>query len=368
MKTQQKILAYALLVAIGLVSLINSTSASEIRQQVLADKLIIPWGMTLIDEHQLLVGQRDGNVYLVRLETGQKTKISGLPDVLVHGQGGLLDIQRAPNYRANQWIYFTYVKPVDGKGATTLARAKLKGSTLSEWQDLLVTNSRTKTGRHFGSRIAFDQRGHVFFSVGDRGVRSTGQDLTTHAGKILRVTLDGSVPTDNPFVSQAGVLPEIYSYGHRNPQGLAYDDKSQRLWAIEHGPRGGDEINLIKPGANYGWAVTSHGKEYWGPIAVGESKTKAGVEPPKKVYIPSIAPSSLVIYQGQEFKHWQGDLLAGALKLMHINHVALNGEKIAQETRLLENNKQRIRNLIVDGKGRLLVATDDGKIIRLTAK
>lgn len=362
----------------------------EYQLEQVAAGLGVPWGMALIGPNKLLVTERGGKLLQLDLTTGQRQTIMGLPPIYVDGQGGLLDIQLGPkvantssetsantdsdtalrNSSKKQWLYFTYSKPVAGLGRTTLARAQLRGNKLVNWQDLLITESATDTGRHFGSRIAFDNNGHLFFSVGDRGHRPNGQDLTTHAGSILRLNLDGSVPQDNPFVSgtnknNKNALPEIYSYGHRNPQGLTYDVKSQRLWSIEHGPRGGDEINLIKPGANYGWPVVSFGKEYWGPISVGEGTFKEGMEPPTKVYTPSIAPSSLLVYSGRAFTEWEGDLLSGALKLTHLNRVKLDGERATSEHRLLTELNERIRQIIEDEHGYLLIATDSGSIYRM---
>ena len=346
-------------------SLVAEESPFVIKQ--LASGISIPWGMALVDNEHLLVTQRRGTLILLNLESATKISISGGPKVLAEGQGGLLDVVTAPNYARSGWLYFTYIKALQEGGATVLARARLsqQNRQLYDWQNLLVTNSATDTSKHYGSRIAFDERGHVFFSVGDRGVRRHAQNTLNHAGTIIRLNLDGSVPDDNPFVGQAKYLPEIYSYGHRNPQGLAFDAVNNRLWAIEHGPRGGDEINLIIAGKNYGWPITSHGKEYWGPISVGEAETKVGIEAPKKVYIPSIAPSSLLLYQGAAFRHWQGDLLAGALKLTHINHLRVSGEKLVDERRYLQSMKQRIRNLITDESGRVIIATDSGNIYRL---
>ncbi|MDH5660304.1 MAG: PQQ-dependent sugar dehydrogenase, partial [Gammaproteobacteria bacterium] len=287
-------------------------------------------------------------------------------DVMAEGQGGMLDVAISPNYKNDGWIYFTYVKNIDGEGATVLARAKLKLNRFYEWQELLVSESTTDASQHFGSRIAFDKKGHVFFGIGDRGERPNAQDLTNHAGSIMRLNLDGSIPEDNPFVNSDSSLPEIWSYGHRNPQGLVYDIKTNRLWEIEHGPRGGDEINLIKKGANYGWPVISYGKEYWGPLAVGEGTHRKGMEQPVKVYVPSIAPGSLLIYSGTIFPQWQGNLFSGALKLRHINRIVLNkkGEAISEE-RLLETLDNRIRALAQSPEGWIYFSTDSGEIYRI---
>ncbi|WP_410000103.1 PQQ-dependent sugar dehydrogenase [Photobacterium sp. TY1-4] len=328
-----------------------------------------PWGMAWIAPAQLIITQRPGTAIKLDLKTGQLTRLSGLPEVADRGQGGLLDVAISPDSLSighQPWLYFTYSKPTQDGAVTTLARARLTQNSLTNWQDLLVTDSATSTSRHFGSRIAFDQQGHVFFSVGDRGERPNGQDLTTHAGSILRLNLDGSVPGSNPFVNQSPAHPEIWSYGHRNPQGLAYDPEHQRLWAIEHGPRGGDEINLILKGRNYGWPVTSHGKEYWGPLDVGEAEEKPGIESPRTVYVPSIAPGSLLLYTGEAFPKWRGNLFAGALKLQHINRIAVSAEGKTQETeRLVGALNERIRALLQSPEGWIYFATDSGNLYRL---
>ncbi|MEH6471419.1 MAG: PQQ-dependent sugar dehydrogenase [Halopseudomonas sp.] len=330
------------------------------------DGLGVPWGMTFIGPSQLLVTERQGRLGLIDTLNGSRTDVTGVPPVLASGQGGLLDVAVPPDYQPGGWIYFTYSKNVDGQGATTLARAMLDGAILKHWSELLVTHSITDTGRHYGSRIAFDDAGYLYFGVGDRGERPNGQDLTTHAGSIIRLHRDGRVPSDNPFVGRSDALAEIWSYGHRNPQGLAFDSEHQRLWEIEHGPRGGDEINLIEPGSNYGWPVISFGKEYWGPFAVGEDTHKPGMEQPVKVYIPSIAPGSLLLYSGTAFPGWRGNLFAGALKLTHLNRIVLDTDgKVVQEQRLFESLNQRIRALAQSPEGWIYLSTDSGQILRL---
>jgi glucose/arabinose dehydrogenase len=271
-----------------------------------------------------------------------------------------------PNYQNDGWIYFTYSKPANSAAATTLARARLDDLRLVDWQDLLVTDSATTTRHHFGSRIAFDGEDHVYFGVGDRGDRHAAQNLGNHQGTIIRLNLDGSVPADNPFLRDASARAEIWSYGHRNPQGMAYDPLQRRLWEIEHGPRGGDEINLVLPGRNYGWPVISHGMEYWGPVAVGEGTSKAGMEQPYKVYIPSIAPGSLMLYHGVAFPDWQGSLFAGALKLRHLNRISLAADgTVSGEQRLLEDLQERIRAVIEGPEGWIYFSTDSGRILRI---
>ncbi|MCQ1057249.1 PQQ-dependent sugar dehydrogenase [Photobacterium sp. DNB23_23_1] len=330
----------------------------------------VPWGMVFTPNNQLLITYRDGTVRLLDPANGTIQDVSGQPAISQYGQGGLLDVAKLTivndNNAAQTWYYFTYSKAKGGEAATTLARAQLEGRRLTQWQDLLFTQSLSDASRHFGSRIAFDDEEHVFFSIGDRAHRPNGQDLSTHAGSILRLNLDGSVPKDNPFVNTANALPEIWSYGHRNPQGLQFDPLTHRLWSNEHGPRGGDEINLITAGANYGWPKISHGKEYWGPIAVGEGTEKDGIISPLKVYIPSIAPGSLLLYRGTAFPNWQGHLFSGALKLRHLNRVSVTDTgKLENEERLLEELDERIRALVLDEQGWLYFSADSGTIYRL---
>ena len=342
------------------------SEGTNIKVERVAKGLNIPWAMTFISATKLLVTERKGSILLLDLVRSTKTILKNSPNVMAEGQGGMLDIALSPTYKSSGWIYFTYVKEIYDQGVTVLARAKLKEDEFYNWQELLITKSSSDTSHHFGSRIAFDEKGHIFFGIGDRGERTNGQDLTTHAGSIIRLNLDGSIPKDNPFVDSKTILPEIWSYGHRNPQGLAYDHKTNRLWEIEHGPRGGDEINLIKAGANYGWPIISYGKEYWGPIAVGEGTHRKGMEQPIKIYDPSIAPGSLLIYSGSAFPKWQGSLFSGALILRHINRITLNASgKAIKEERLLVSLDERIRALIQSPEGWLYFSTDSGKIYRL---
>ncbi|WP_108123912.1 PQQ-dependent sugar dehydrogenase [Saccharospirillum mangrovi] len=332
----------------------------------IASNLGVPWGLAFIDETTLIVTDRSGRAWRLNTDDGTRQTLTGLPEVSAQGQGGLLDVAVSPDFAQNRWLYFTYAKPKSGRAATTLARARLDGNRLNDWQDLLVTESITSTQRHFGSRIAFDNNGHVFFGIGDRGERPNGQNRQTHAGSILRLNLDGTVPADNHFIGDTNTLDEIWSLGHRNPQGLTFDPATGRLWEIEHGPRGGDEINRIEAGANYGWPLVSQGQEYWRPVDVGESSLP-GMTAATKVYVPSIAPSSLVVYHGDAFPAWRGNLFAGALVLQHLNRVSLNeaGEPIDEE-RLLGELNERIRALAISPeRGWLYVSTDSGRLLRI---
>ena len=340
--------------------LANSYQVSQV-----AVGLGVPWGMTFLSNSEILFTERQGRLGTVNLDSGDVDYLSGLPTILVKGQGGLMDVAKPANYKAGDWLYFSYVKPFKNYGETTLARAHVSHEGVVDWQDLLITNSLEPSDKHYGSRIAFDET-HVYFSVGDRGHRPNAQDLSTHAGSIIRLNLDGSIPEDNPFVGNMEALNEIWSYGHRNPQGLLWDGAEQRLWSIEHGPRGGDEINLIEKGKNYGWPIISYGKEYWLPLAVGEGTHKEGMEQPIKIYTPSIAPGSLLLYTGEAFPRWQGSLFAGALKLHHINRIELDGNGVAiTEERLFENLNERVRALLQGPEGWIYFSTDNGNIYRI---
>lgn len=338
------------------------SASTHWRAESIVSGLNIPWGLSAIDANRVLVSEKSGDIGLLDLTNNTYQRIGSSPNVAQYGQGGLLDIAHSP-FNPHH-IYVTYAKRTPQAIETTLAMAQFDGGSLSHWQELLVTHSGSDGGRHFGSRITFDDQ-FVYFSVGDRGERDNGQDLSTHAGSILRLRPNGQVPPDNPFVAQKGARGEIWSYGHRNPQGLFFDPRENKLWSVEHGPRGGDEINLIVKGGNYGWPITSHGKEYWGPIDVGESEEKEGIVSPKKVYIPSIAPSSLVVYHANRYPELSGKWLVGALKLTHINVVTLQDGVAVTEQRLMEHLAERIRDIEVLPDGHIIFSTDSGNIYRL---
>ncbi len=344
-------------------SALSFPALSNYQAEKVMGGLLVPWSMSFVSSSKALVTERNGAIVLADMDNGTKSTLLELPNVAARGQGGLLDIALSP-YDSSTF-YFTYSKNTETGADTTLAIATFQNNKVIQWKDLLVTQSNSDTTRHFGSRIVFADN-YLFFTVGDRGVRPNGQDRSTHAGSILRVNLDGSIPEDNPFLSSKNIQPEIWSYGHRNPQGLFFDNSSNNLWEIEHGPRGGDEINLIKKGENYGWAKTSYGKEYWGPLDVGESKEADNVESPVKIYIPSIAPSGLLLYRGNRYPELNGKLLTGALKLTHINVVTLNQTNEAiKEERLLENLKERIRDIKLSPDDWIYFTTDSGNIYRL---
>jgi len=348
----------------------DKSKGMRYKVETISERLGVTWGMVFLNPDKIFFTERAGKIGILVPSSGEIIYLQGGPKVRASGQGGLLDVAVRHGYKADDWIYFTYSKPIKGKGqvrsATTLARAILKGNQLVKLEDVLVTKSVSNSDYHFGSRITFDEKGYLFFSIGDRGHRPNSQDLNTHSGSILRLKMDGSVPDNNPFVNQNDALPEIWSYGHRNPQGLFYDMQKKLLWSIEHGPRGGDEINLINPGLNYGWPVISYGKEYYSPAQVGESTHKEGMEQPVKYYIPSIAPGSLIVYSGKAFPNWKGNLFSGALAKRHLNRVEINLDgKAVNEERLLEKLWERIRAIVESPEGWIYLSTDTGKILRL---
>ncbi|WP_456295762.1 PQQ-dependent sugar dehydrogenase [Vibrio sp. AK197] len=325
--------------------------------------LTLPWGFEFIDDHRLILNEKYGDISLVDLSNQTKTQLFHVPQLFSDGQGGLMDVKASPfEYDT---FYFTYSQRVGGSGQTALARARIEDDKFHGWKTLLVTESGSDTSRHFGSRLTFDKQS-IYMTVGERGIRDNAQNLSTHAGSVLRLTPQGQAFADNPFLTQSDAQPEIWSYGHRNPQGIVYDSATSRLWEIEHGPRGGDEINLVKKGANYGWPHTSHGKEYWGPVSVGDGKDKEGIESPKHVFTPSIAPGSMVLYKGDKYPELTGKLLVGALKLTHINVLSIEADQsVVERMRLFEDLNERVRQIAVNPQGMIFFSTDNGNLYRI---
>ena len=327
------------------------------------------WGMEFTSPQQIIFTERQGKIFLLDLPSKRITQVTGLEkatQVANMDQGGLLDVKLHPQFAQNQLIFLTYAKQVeDEKYTTVLARAHLRDNQLQDFRELFQAVPANTTNHHFGSRMAI-KGDELFFSVGDRGKRDSAQQLDNDWGKIHRIKLDGSIPESNPFYSTPGARKSIYSYGHRNPQGLAFHPKTKELWEHEHGPRGGDEINLIKKAANYGWPVISYGKEYWNPFKqVGEGTKKEGMEQPLKYYVPSIAPCGMAFYYGNAFPQWQGNLLLGSLAYNHLNHLAITENKITGEERMLKSLEERIREVLVGPDGHIYLSTDNGNILRL---
>lgn len=325
----------------------------------------VVWAMALLPDERILLTLREGQFKILNLKNKKVINVPGAPAVLAEGQGGLLDIVLDPDFKKNQYIYYTYSGIVEKASATTLARAKLLDDKLVETKILFVAKPAQTTTAHFGSRIVFDGKGHLFVSLGERTMRDLAQDLSTHMGKVIRLNIDGSVPDDNPFIKTKNALPEIWSYGHRNPQGMYYDFESNELWLNEHGPRGGDEINLVLKGKNYAWPLATYGREYYGP-KVSEHATLKGTENPRHVWLPSIAPSDLVRYKGQAFPAWKGSFLSGSLVLEHLNRVEFKKGKSIKEERYLVDLEERVRSIVLDKRGNIILGTDSGAILKLS--
>lgn len=346
---------------------INVSEKVKFRVDTIVDGLDVPWGLAFLPNGDLLITERSGKLF--RFSKGQLSEpISGLPDVVSFGQGGLLDIELHPDYAKNGLIYLTYSKrnPENAKeGATAVCRAKLDGNQLTNLEDIFVAQPYSGKGQHWGSKLAFDGRGHLFFGVGERGQRDVNpQTLTNHCGKIHRINDDGSIPEDNPFVHTKGAMPSIYSYGHRNPQGTVIHPVTGEIWESEHGPRGGDEINLIKPGLNYGWPVISYGINYNG-TKFTDLTAKEGMEQPIHYYVPSIAPCGMTFVTSTRYSGWENNILLGSLSFKYLERVELEGQKVVHTEKLLENIG-RVRNVKVSPDGYIYVAIEKpGKILKL---
>jgi aldose sugar dehydrogenase len=328
----------------------------------LVSDLAHPWSFTFMPDGAILITEQLGRLF--RYAPGgsaQIQEIGGVPRVSANGQGGLLDIALHPDYADNGWIYLTYSSRYRFADGTTLARARLAGSGLTDVEQLFRMDNPSLSGNHFGSRLAFGSDGTLFITIGERGSRDRAQDLGDHAGSVLRLNADGSVPADNPFVGRNDVLPEIYSYGHRNPQGLAINPWSGDLWLHEHGPRGGDEVNVVLPGANYGWPVISYGAEYSSGRPVGEGTSRSGMEQPLIYWVPSIAPSGMAFYDGDVFESWSGDLFVGALAGEHLRRVDLDGDSVVGQEVLLQGVVGRIRDVRVGPDGLIYFITDENR-------
>ncbi|MCY4643152.1 MAG: PQQ-dependent sugar dehydrogenase [Bacteriovoracales bacterium] len=336
--------------------------------EILKDRGVI-WGMEFISKNEMIFTERAGGLYLFDVQSRKLVAIRGLNShakIAVHGQGGLLDIKTHPRFSKNRRIFLTYSEETKkGKFTTVLALAGVQDRRLKNFKVLFRAGPASSSHRHFGSRMAI--RGDdLFFSIGDRGERASAQKLDDDRGKIHRLKLDGKVPPDNPFFSTPKARKTLYSYGHRNPQGLSFHPVTGKLWSHEHGPRGGDEINIIKRGANYGWPVVSYGKEYWGPIRVGEGTSKPGMVSPLKQYTPSIAPSGMLFYSGKLFPKWRGHLFLGSLAYNHLGHLAISKGRVTFENRLLKSLEMRVRDVEEGPDGFIYVSTDEGSLLRLT--
>lgn len=329
---------------------------------LISDAVNVPWGMTVLPSGDLLVTERSGTVFRIK-PTGESEMVSGVPPVWARGQGGLLDVAVHPEFDRDPWVYFSYSKPMSGGSHTAIARAKLNGNSLDQWSELYSGNNPTSKKQHFGSRLVLHD-GYLFFSVGDRGARDVNpQNLSRDGGKIYRLHDDGRIPTDNPFVDTDGAVPAVWSYGHRNPQGMAIDKNTGALWAHEHGPRGGDELNLVKSGANYGWPLATFGINYWGTRITNKTALE-GMVSPAWHWTPSIAPSGMAVVDGSRYSSLGDGLLIGSLKFGEL-HFRPTATAAATPMRVVLNDLGRVRSLTTGADGTVYVGITGEGVFRL---
>jgi glucose/arabinose dehydrogenase len=349
-----------------------NTEKAEVRVTTFADGLTEPWGLAALPDGGFLVTEKQGNLRFVTSGGKLSEPLRGVPEVDSRGQGGLLDVALDPEFQRNRLVYISYSEPGEGGNSTAVARGVLSadGGALSDVRVIFSQKPKVRSIRHFGSRLVFDGQDHLFIGLGERSdeqFRTQAQDLNSHLGKVIRIRPDGSVPDDNPFVNRAGALPEIWSYGHRNIQGAALNPETGVLWTNEHGPRGGDEINIPQAGKNYGWPVVSYGVNYDGtPVGTGK-RTAEGMEEPVYQWTPVIGASGMLFYTGSAFPEWKGSLFNGGLVTKNVVRLELDGTRVVHEERLLGDLGQRIRTVIQGNEGDLYLLTDesDGEILRV---
>ena len=341
--------------------------------QTVADGLEHPWGMDFLPDGRLLVTEKPGRLRIVSASGELSAPVTGLPKVDARGQGGLLDVALSPSFATDSLIYWSYAQPRDGGNGTAVARGKLAGNAVSDVQVIWTMTPTLDSTLHFGSRLVFAPDGKLFITTGERSIlpgRAQAQKLDSAFGKVVRINADGTVPADNPFRNRQGALPEIWSIGHRNIQSAAINPATGALWTVEHGPRGGDEINVPQAGKDYGWPTINYGLEYSGK-KIGEGRTQApGMEQPVYYWDPVIAPSGMAFYNADLFPAWKGSLFIGGMKPGHLARLTLDGFRVAGEERLLEDLGARIRDVNVGPDGALYLLTDaeNGAILKLLPK
>jgi len=341
-----------------------SSETLNFQIDTIATGLNNPWGLTFLPNKDLLVTERDGEIRIIRDEKLLDQKISGVPKVYARGQGGLFEIELHPNYEENGWLYISYAAQGNGGGNTAIMRAKLSNFNLVEREVIFLAEPFLSGGTHFGGRMAFDRDGYLYFSIGDRGRQDNSQTLKNHCGKIFRLNDNGSIPGDNPFINETGAMPEIYTFGNRNPQGMAIHPETGEIWTHEHGPKGGDEINIIKSGTNYGWPEATYGKNYDGSI-ITEFTTKEGMADPLHYWDPSIAPSGMSFVTSDKYGVWKGNLLVGSLKFRYVARLELGNNEVTHEEKLLENIG-RVRAIAESPDGYIYISTESpGMVLRI---
>jgi len=333
--------------------------------------LEFPWGLAFLPDGRMLVTERPGRLRIVERDGRLSAPVEGVPKVRTGGQGGLLDVALSPGFARDRTVFLSYAEPTETGGRTAVARGVLDGGTLREVRTIFRQSPDASGSYHWGGRLVFARDGTLFVTLGDRfSLRDKAQDLGTHLGKIVRIRPDGSVPDDNPFAKRAGALPEIWSYGHRNVQGAALHPDGGALLTHEHGPQGGDEVNVARAGRNYGWPVVTFGREYGTGLRIGEGTARGDVEAPLLQWTPSIAPSGMAFYTGDRFPQWKGQLLVGALAFQSLYRLQLDGEKVVAQERMLASLGRRIRDVRVGPDGLVYLLTDapDGAILRLSPR
>jgi glucose/arabinose dehydrogenase len=374
------ILLTSSMVMMSNISITDSKDASaqlteaNLKLDTVATGLKMPWATAFLPNGDLLVTERGGKLRLVKDGKLDPQEISGVPEVWYKGQGGLLDVVLHPDYAKNGWIYISYSSPKaegeegdDGGANTALIRAKLKDHALVDVQKVFKAIPNVKGNVHFGGRIIFDKKGYVFLSLGERGQKENAQNLSKDQGKVVRLHEDGKIPTDNPFVKTAGARPEIWSYGHRNPQGLVIHPTTGVIWEHEHGPQGGDELNIVEKGKNYGWPLITYGIDYDNSI-ISKDTAKTGLEQPVTFWKPSIAPCGMTVVTSPNFKEWNGDLIVGSLKFMQLQRLVLKGNKVTKREVMFEGIG-RVRDVRQGPDGNIYVVLESsGQIVRISRK
>jgi aldose sugar dehydrogenase len=358
-----------LLLTLALLCLHAAATAQALKPITVASGLENPWAVAFLPDGRALITERPGRMRIVERDGKLSEPLAGVPPVVASGQGGLLDVVLDPQFATNQLVYWSYSEAGDGGNSTAVARGKLDGNRLADVQVIFRQQPKFASNLHFGSRLVFARDGKLFITLGDRFQRKDdAQTLTTHHGKVVRIdAATGKAPADNPFTQQAGALPEIWSYGHRNMQGAALHPTTGELWTHEHGPQGGDEVNVDLAGKNYGWPVITYGRNYGTGTKIGEGTERADVQPAVTTWVPSIAPSGMAFLTSDRYPGWKGNLFIGALRAQLLVRLELNGNKVVKEERLLTELSERICDVRQGPDGWLYVLTDErnGRLIRL---
>ncbi|MCG8480202.1 MAG: PQQ-dependent sugar dehydrogenase [Spirochaetales bacterium] len=372
------ILAFCLIVSVGAPALLDarprmtntvldtiSSDQASFRLVRAVEGLDEPWSFAFLPDGDVLVTERRGTLW--RVGPQSTDEVTGTPRVVASGQGGLLDIALHPAFASNRLVYLSFSDRYQGGLGTAVARARLDGAALQDMEVIFRMNRSTSGGRHFGSRLIFGTDGMLYITIGDRGTPNRSQDREDHAGTVIRIAADGSIPEDNPFVGRSDAAPEVYSYGHRNAQGIALHPETGEIWLHEHGPQGGDEINIVAAGNNYGWPVITYGVNYGSGTPIGEGTSRPGMEQPVLHWSPSIAPSGMAFYSGNSFPEWRGDIFVGALRGQHLRRLELDGDEVVGQELLLLGTVGRIRDVRQGPDGSLYLITDesDGGLYRL---